>query len=159
MSSFKIVLVGPAQSGKSAFVERHRTGDFPHKYVPTLGVDVYTLTFKTTGGPVTFSVWDCAGDPKYGGFRDGYYVGADGAIVFTSDQNDPTTLKGWIDEVRKTLPPQAFVVVKSKVDEVSSPHEPNLIQISSLTKLNIHLPFLTLTRKLMNDPSLNLVET
>jgi len=41
-------------------------------YVPTIGVEVHELQFYTNRGPVIFSVWDCAGQQKFGGLRDGY---------------------------------------------------------------------------------------
>lgn len=67
--------------GKSAFVLRHRTGEFQKKYIATLGVEVHPLVFHTQYGKVAFNVWDCAGQEKYGGLRDGYYIMGQGAII------------------------------------------------------------------------------
>lgn len=40
----------------------------------TLGVEVHPLVFHTKRGPVRFNVWDTAGQEKFGGLRDGYYI-------------------------------------------------------------------------------------
>jgi len=42
--------------------------------VATLGVEVHPLVFHTNRGPIKFNVWDTAGQEKFGGLRDGYYI-------------------------------------------------------------------------------------
>jgi hypothetical protein len=37
-------------------------------------VDVHPLPFYTNHGPIVFDVWDTAGQEKFGGLRDGYYI-------------------------------------------------------------------------------------
>lgn len=72
--TFKCVLVGDGGTGKTTFVKRHLTGEFEKKYVATLGVEVHPLVFHTNRGPIRFNVWDTAGQEKFGGLRDGYYI-------------------------------------------------------------------------------------
>jgi len=71
---FKLILVGDGGVGKTTFVKRHLTGEFEKKYVATLGVEVHPLGFHTNRGPIKFNVWDTAGQEKFGGLRDGYYI-------------------------------------------------------------------------------------
>ncbi len=40
----------------------------------TLGVEVHPLAFHTNRGVIRFNVWDTAGQEKFGGLRDGYYI-------------------------------------------------------------------------------------
>lgn len=72
--TFKCVLVGDGGTGKTTFVKRHLTGEFEKKYVATLGVEVHPLVFHTNRGAIRFNVWDTAGQEKFGGLRDGYYI-------------------------------------------------------------------------------------
>ena len=68
---FKLVLVGDGGTGKTTFVKHHLNGEF-EKYVATLGVEVHPLVFHTNRGQIKFTVWDTAGQEKFGGLRDGY---------------------------------------------------------------------------------------
>lgn len=61
-------------TGKTTFVKRHLTGEFEKKYVATLGVEVHPIQFCTNRGSIRFNVWDTAGQEKFGGLRDGYYI-------------------------------------------------------------------------------------
>jgi GTP-binding nuclear protein Ran len=78
MSSFKIVIVGDANVGKTSYVERLITGNFIEDYEPTLGASV--RQYKRNG--VTYNFWDCAGDPELAGEKiPECFLRADGAIV------------------------------------------------------------------------------
>uniref|UniRef100_A0AC11CUC2 Uncharacterized protein n=1 Tax=Ovis aries TaxID=9940 RepID=A0AC11CUC2_SHEEP len=78
---FKLGLVGDGGTGKTTFVKRHLTGEFEKKYVATLGAEVHPLVFPTNRGPIKINVWDTAGQEKFGGLRDGYYIQAQCAIM------------------------------------------------------------------------------
>ena len=53
-----------------------------HFNLATLGVDVHPLLFHTNHGPIVFDVWDTAGQEKFGGLRDGYYIQGKVSIFF-----------------------------------------------------------------------------
>jgi len=80
----KIVLVGDGGVGKTTLMNLHTSGKFEPRYEPTIGVEASPLSFLTNRGKITFNCWDTAGQEKYGGLRDGYYIQADGCIVMFS---------------------------------------------------------------------------
>jgi len=115
---YKIVLLGDGGCGKTTFIKRFINGEFEKRYLATLGVEVTSIPFETTKGPVTLSVWDTAGQEKFGGLRDGYYTGAHLAIIFF-DVTSKITFKNlgqWILDFRNKCPTAPIIIVGNKVD-------------------------------------------
>ena len=52
-----------------------------HAIVATIGVEVHPLDFTTNRGKLRFYCWDTAGQEKFGGLRDGYYIHGQCAII------------------------------------------------------------------------------
>lgn len=71
---FKIILAGDGCVGKTSFVHKLLTGVFEKKYIATIGVEVHPLSFKTNYGTICLNMWDTAGQEKFSGLKDGYYV-------------------------------------------------------------------------------------
>ena len=177
--TFKIVLSGDGGVGKTTFLERHRRkgefqGEFQCKYVATLGVDVFVLSFQTSYGPLNFEVWDTAGQEKFGGLLDGYYVGAHGAIIMYDVGSIVTrkNLNKWISMYTRVAPDTPVVICGTKIDiqlhqrAVSTADIQNTLrtrgidsmmcEISTKNNTNCRAPFLSLARKLTGHPDLEL---
>jgi hypothetical protein len=60
-------LSGPFRTRQDAYTDDELS-------TATLGVEVHPLTFHTNFGTICFNVWDTAGQEKFGGLRDGYYI-------------------------------------------------------------------------------------
>jgi GTP-binding nuclear protein Ran len=169
--TFKLVLVGDGSTGKTTFVKRHLTGEFEKRYVPTLGVDVHPLVFHTNRGPIRFNVWDTAGQEKFGGLRDGYYISAQAAIIMF-DVTSRTTYKdvpNWHRDLVRVCEGIPIVLCGNKVDIKDRKVKPKQItfhrkknlqyyDISAKSNYNFEKPFLWLARKLVGDPNLTFVE-
>ena len=56
--------------------------DFITEYRPTMGVEVTPIILNTNYGSITFNCWDTAGQEKFGGLRDGYYIMGSAALLF-----------------------------------------------------------------------------
>jgi GTPase SAR1 family protein len=52
-----------------------------HICAATIGVEVHPLDFTTNRGKLRFFCWDTAGQEKFGGLRDGYYIHGQCAII------------------------------------------------------------------------------
>lgn len=170
--NYKIVLVGSGGVGKSAYVKRLRTGEFEKRYIATQGVDVSPLTFQTNYGPVIFKIWDCAGQEKFGGLRDGYYQGAQGAIVMF-DLTSRVTLSNvpnWMLSVGKVASDIPVIICGSKADipdrKVTHndirellPADAKYYDISARCNYNFEKPFLDLARQLTGHEDLVFIES
>lgn len=84
---YKIVLVGSAEVGKTFFIKKLLKIRYfaEQNYIPTLGVDVYPLNINTNHGLIRFNIWDCAGDLRFTGLSDGYYLGANACIIMVDN--------------------------------------------------------------------------
>ena len=153
---FKVVLEGEGGCGKSSLVDCVRTGIYAQKYKPTVGVEIYPLVFDTSKGNVTLNVWSVAGQDKYAGLRDGYYMCADAAIVcYQTNRNGCLSTVSNIQLCAKLLAP--VVICQTKVDQLA----PNLYSKqdchSSSQDGNYKTPFLEVMKRLLNDTTLTLI--
>lgn len=101
----KVVLVGPTRMGKTRFVDMvmatiHNTyseesdplNEFDDKiknsitssmgHTPTLGVEVKYFH------PYNVNLWDTAGDPRFGGLREGYWLSANYFLIFVDTDEE-----------------------------------------------------------------------
>merc|ERR1711985_189678 len=168
---FKLVLVGDGGTGKTTFVKRHLTGEFEKKYIATLGVEVHPLGFSTNLGQIQFDVWDTAGQEKFGGLRDGYYInGQCGIIMF--DVTSRITYKNvpnWHRDLVRVCENIPIVLTGNKVDVKNRQVKPKQVtfhrkknlqyhEISAKSNYNYEKPFIYLARKLIGDDKLVFVE-
>merc|ERR1711970_1484007 len=142
------------------------------KYVATLGVEVHPLTFYTSLGAIIYNVWDTAGQEKFGGLRDGYYIGGQcGIIMFDvcsriTYQNVPK----WYKDLTRVCENIPIVLVGNKVDvkdrkvkgkQITFHRKKNLqyYDISAKSNYQFEKPFLWIGKKLLGDSNLNFVES
>jgi GTP-binding nuclear protein Ran len=168
---FKLILVGDGGVGKTTFVKRHRTGEFEKKYVATMGVEVHPLPFTTNYGPVVFNCWDTAGQEKFGGLRDGYYIGGNSAIIMF-DVTARVTYKNvpiWYKDLTRVCENIPIVLCGNKVDckdrrvkpkEITFHRRKNIqyYDVSAKSNYNFEKPFLYIIRKLTAKDDAQFVE-
>uniref|UniRef100_M4BF81 GTP-binding nuclear protein n=1 Tax=Hyaloperonospora arabidopsidis (strain Emoy2) TaxID=559515 RepID=M4BF81_HYAAE len=169
---FKLILVGDGGVGKTTFVKRHLTGEFEKKYVATLGVEVHPLTFHTNFGPIRFNCWDTAGQEKFGGLRDGYYIQGQCAIIMF-DVTSRITYKNvpnWHRDLFRVCENIPIVLCGNKVEvkdrkvkakQITFHRKKNLqyFDISAKSNYQFEKPFLWLARKLVGNRLLKLKPT
>jgi len=171
VAKFKLVLVGDGGTGKTTFVKRHRTGEFEKKYIATLGVEIHPLTFFTNYGVILFNCWDTAGQEKFGGLRDGYYIQGQCAIIMF-DVTSRITYKNvpsWHKDLIRVCENIPIVLCGNKVDvkerkvkakSITFHRKKNLqyYDISAKSNYNFEKPFLWLARKLCGEAELEFVQ-
>ena len=123
---------------------------------------MHPLTFYTSLGAIIYNCWDTAGQEKFGGLRDGYYVGGKAAIIMF-DVTSRITYKSvsvWHRDLTRVCENIPIVLCGNKVDvkdrKVKPRHiifhrkKPNIqyYDISAKSNYNFEKPFLWITRKL-----------
>lgn len=172
--TFKVCVIGDGEVGKTTFINRHITGEYQKTYVPTLGVEVSPLVFNTSKGMIRFNVWDCAGQAKFGGLGDGYYIASDAFLIFGALDNMASAMNIgiWAWEVKRVtehvhkaiclnkadLPNQEKVITPRQREFMKLTHQCPVYEVSARSTTNFEEPFLYLARKLMNDETLIFTE-
>ncbi|KAF7377459.1 GTP-binding nuclear protein [Mycena sanguinolenta] len=168
-AAFKLVLVGDHGTGKTTFVKRYLTGELEQKHIAPVGAEVHPINFTTNHGPISFEVWDTAGQENDDGLRDEYYTNSQCAIIMfdvtsrISYKNVPT----WYGELERLCGNIPIVLCGNKVDvfgqerkvstaSVTFHRKKNLqyFEISAQSNYNVHKPFIYLARKLTGASTL-----
>ncbi len=167
VTSFKIVLIGDGGVGKTSFLKRYKDDGYDQKYIATIGAEVYPIKFNTNYGKIIFNCWDCAGQEKFAGLKDGYYIKADAAITFfdITRQNTFKNIESWITSFKR-IEKAPIVICGNKCDDESIDRKvtPMAIrnkisrkfycEISAKTKYNLEEPFLKLAKILTGHDDL-----
>lgn len=165
-NTFKICLIGDGGVGKTTLLKRCVSGVFEKRYIPTMGVELDFLTFNTNSEPIRFNVWDTAGQEKFHGLGEGYYIEADACIAMfdLTSVLSLRNLKGWIHSFRNVCPNVPIVLLGNKVDiihkKVTSKQINEFMEDyenityyahSSKSNFNFHEPFLYLAKELKGN--------
>jgi len=158
MNTYKVALIGDGGVGKSSFVVQHLHSRFESRYFSTICVEVHSLSFQTNRGRFELNVWDCAGQEKLGGLRDGYYLGSDIALIFCDYTNKKSykNLRHWTTNFKRMCPGKPIIYVANKNEGEQKFSDPLLVPISTKTGYNINEPILQVLRTLTGDTGIEL---
>jgi small GTP-binding protein len=133
----------------SVSISRFRLQPYQHR-TATLGVEVHPLNFHTNFGTICFNVWDTAGQEKFGGLRDGYYIqGQCGIIMF--DVTSRITYKNvpnWHRDLERVCENIPIVLCGNKVDvKVSLGHCVSWAPLTTVQERKVKTGNVTFHRK------------
>ena len=118
MPVYKVVVAGDGSVGKTSLIRRYCEGKFEQSRLMTIGVDFQTKLVRLNGTTFKLSIWDVAGQERFGSFRDTFYLGAR-ALALVYDVTVPasfTNLERWRSEIRGIVPDAPMVLLANKVD-------------------------------------------
>ncbi|CAF1079016.1 unnamed protein product [Adineta steineri] len=110
VQTFKILVVGDSNVGKSSLMTRFVHGVFHSQYTATIGVDFQIGIVNINGYKCRLQIWDTAGQERFRSITSSYYRGADGIIIVYDVTNKAsfTQVKDQITEMdsycEKTVP-------------------------------------------------------
>ena len=167
-STFKIVLFGDSQTGKTTLAHRYLTNLFKESISMTLGVDFLLKAIKLEGEMVKLQIWDFAGEERFRFLFPSYIRGANGAIFMYDITNYGSLahVDNWFEVVEKEIKSKLpLIFVGGKTDlihlkEVStkkameiakSKGADGFIECSSKNGENVHKIFDLLTKLIMKN--------
>jgi GTP-binding nuclear protein Ran len=160
----KIVLQGESGVGKTSFLKLLMTGMFEKCFIPTIGVEVYPILLQTNHGKINLSIWDCAGQEKFGGLQDGYYLQADGAIYMGDAGNQKQNrfkkyAKKFKTDFQRMCPNNSAIInVVNKLEILEQQQQSDIIYISVKYQQNVYTPFETLLKKITGWEDLEIIQ-
>jgi len=112
--SYKVVLIGDGGVGKTTLIQRHLVGKFVTGYVATLGLEVHPIIQDG----ICLNLWDCAGQEKFSGLKDGYFLGSDAAIIMFDLSNNLSAKNAliWYRALRRVCDTIPVLLVGNKSD-------------------------------------------
>jgi small GTP-binding protein len=115
----KIVMIGPAGSGKTAITNRIVHDTFRGNTVATVGASYQAKSFTVNGASIRLDIWDTGGSEKYRALAPIYYREARAAII-VFDVTAPHSLieaHTWIRELRaQARPDMILIAAANKID-------------------------------------------
>lgn len=157
-STFKIVIFGDSQTGKTTLTHRFLTNLFKQDIAMTLGVDFHLKALEIDGEMIKLQIWDFAGEERFRFLFPSYIRGANGAIFMYDITNYSSLIHvdDWLEIVENEIDyklPIVFVGAKTDLihlKEVSTKKAMRLalkkgadgfIECSSKNGENIHKIF------------------
>ena len=88
IQEYKVLLLGEKKTGKTKFLKKlNDTYRLTNNYIPTMGVSVEAIDISHNGNKIRLNIWDTAGDSRFLGLKDKYYIGTELAIIFGNSLN------------------------------------------------------------------------
>ncbi len=116
--TYKVVVAGDANVGKTSLIRRYCEGMFEQSRVMTIGVDFQTKDVTVDGREVRLSIWDVAGQERFGSFRETFYRGAR-SVALVYDVTVPESFENlarWREEICRIVPDVPMALIANKAD-------------------------------------------
>ncbi|MFX0028506.1 MAG: Rab family GTPase [Candidatus Hermodarchaeota archaeon] len=161
--TFKIVIFGDSQTGKTTLTHRYLTNLFKEDIQMTLGVDFLLKAVEMNGENIKLQIWDFAGEERFRFLFPSYIRGSSGAIFMydVTNYGSIAHVDDWFEIVEREIDydlPIIFVGGKTdlmhlkevstrKAMEIANTKKADgFIECSSKTGENVHKIFDLLTR-------------
>ena len=117
--SFKIIIIGDQNVGKSSITIRGAKNLFNEVYTPTVGFEFITFNVRINDQIVKLQIWDTCGQERYRSLISSFYRNSCLAIIVYAidSQNSFENVEDWIDEIKsQTNPNIKIFLIGNKKD-------------------------------------------
>ena len=175
--TFKFLLVGNSNVGKTSIVRRFCRDDFDDQNKTTISVEfmTYVLKLDESGTSVKLQIWDTAGQEQYKSLGKSYYRNAVGVILTFSltDHDSFEKIEEWYKDVKDLCNQKAVIVLvgnkcdlkehkavtDSEAKAFADIHGIEYIETSAKNKTNIYNLFYSVSRKIYDMVMMGEIDT
>lgn len=118
MDTYKIVILGNSNVGKSCICTRFVKNTFYDFESNTIGASFFTKNIKIKENEYKINIWDTAGQERYNSLASMYYHNAHGAVIVFDITNPASFEKAnyWITQVRQYSESVKIILIGNKCD-------------------------------------------
>jgi len=166
--TFKILLLGDANVGKTSFAKRYCYNLFNPSERMTIGVDFHVKTIEINDKKIKLQIWDMGGEERFRFLLPTYCLGANGAFLLYDITRSSTldNLQEWSSIVRQKGGEIPLIIIGSKLDlaetqrQIPTEHgvqiaEKNkfteFLEISAMNNVNVDKAFSILTEFIIQN--------
>jgi Ras-related protein Rab-1A len=111
---YKILIVGNANAGKTAILDRFTNKSFNDSYISTIGIDFNVKSVSINDNvSIKLQIWDTCGQERFKALTRSYYRNAN-AVIVVYDITSPQSFKNakeWIKETEQYLDDDVLVIL------------------------------------------------
>ena len=119
MQSFKVILAGDHQSGKTSFMLKWNDPNHDHNVQPTIGTELKCHTVEVNGVKYKVQLWDTAGQEAYHSITAPYFRSCKGVFLVFDITNRQSfeSLDYWLKMIdENTSEKPVIVIIANKID-------------------------------------------
>ena len=165
--TFKILLLGDSEVGKSSFILRFCEDTFREDSLTTIGLDTKTKYIKRNNKKVQLVIWDSAGEERFKAIAKNTLKGAHGILLMyaINNKNSFKAIKDWINSIKESvdinktglivignkidLPPDQRKIDKELVESLKEREKVEVIEASAKSNINVNEAFIALIDKMI----------
>ena len=165
--TFKILLVGDSEVGKTSFILRFCEDTFKEDSLATIGLDTKTKFLKRNDKKIQLIIWDTAGQERFKSLAKNIFKGAQGILLMYSIDKKSSfkAIKDWLNSIKERtdikkvglliignkcdLPEEKREVDQEMVDTFKEKEKIDIIEGSAKNNINVNEAFISLIDKML----------
>ena len=165
--TFKILLVGDSEVGKTSFILRFCEDTFKEDSLATIGLDTKTKFLKRNDKKIQLIIWDTAGQERFKSLAKNIFKGAQGILLMYSIDKKSSfkAIKDWLNSIKERtdikkvglliignkcdLPEEKREVNQEMVDTFKEKEKIDIIEGSAKNNINVNEAFILLIDKML----------
>ena len=165
--SFKILLVGDSEVGKTSFILRFCEDKFKEDSISTIGLDTKTKFIKRNNKKIQLIIWDTAGQERFKSLAKNTFKGAQGILLMYSINKKSSfkAIRDWLNSIREgvdiekigllvignkcDLPTEEREVDDEMVKVLKDKEKVEVLEASAKNNINVNDAFILLIDKMI----------